>query len=205
MIGLLRKDLYMMWAYCRTFLLMMLIFVLVGTQQSENAFFVIFPMIIGMMLPVSLISFDERFHWNRVCDALPCSRALAVSAKYLLTLLVVLTIFALILLAQGIRLAGLGKLAELGRLVPLLLPLGLLGPALLMPVIFALGVEKGRLAYFVLVGIVTAIGVTFGMSEGAEPLKVEAEVPGVAAVLVSAVLYAGSWLLSIAVYRRREL
>ena len=69
MIGLLRKDLYMTAAYCRTFLLILAVFLCVGFVNEENSFFVIYPMIIGMMLPVSILSYDERFKWNLACDA----------------------------------------------------------------------------------------------------------------------------------------
>lgn len=203
MIGLLRKDLYMTFAYFRVFLLMVALFLAVGVFGHDVGMFVIvYPMIIGMMLPVSLLSYDERFHWSRSCDAMPCSRAQVVSAKYLLTLLSVLLIFALTMLGQGIKLAGSGRLAELADLAPLLLGLGLVGPALLLPIMFWLGVEKGRIAYYVAVGVVVALGVGVGMNSGGAPVfSAPVWVPTAAASL----LFAVSWLLSIRLYEKREL
>ena len=145
MIGLLRKDLYMAWAYCKTFLLILAVFIAVGLSGEENSFFILYPMIIGMMLPVSLISYDERFKWHLCCDAMPVSRAMVVSSKYVLTLLTVLLVFVATMLAQWFRLTRMGNVERLWELPGLLLPIGLVGPAILMPVIFRLGVEKGRI------------------------------------------------------------
>ena len=198
--GLLKKDLYMTWAYCRIFLLMIAIFLGVGAVSEDSEFFVIYPMIIGMILPVSLVSYDERFKWHLTCDAMPVSRAKAVSAKYVLTLLAVLTVFVLTMLTQGLRLSRTGELAALWELPGLLLPMGLLGPALLLPVIFWLGVEKGRILYFVLVGVVCALGVMMGSDLN---LRLPLSSP-LLPVAVSVLLFAASWCLSIKLYEKRE-
>ena len=205
MIGLLRKDLYMAWAYCKTFLLILAVFIAAGLAREENSFFILYPMIIGMMLPVSLISYDERFKWHLACDAMPVSRAVVVSSKYVLTLLTVLLVFALTMLAQWFRLSHLGAVEQLRALPGILLPMGLVGPAILMPVIFRLGVEKGRIFYFVLVGVVCAAAVFFG--SGQNPVNPTAEIalPGWVLVLVSLGIFLLSWPLSIALYKKREL
>ncbi len=205
MIGLLRKDLYMTASYCRSFLLILAVFLGVGLVNGENSFFVVYPMIIGMMLPVSIISYDERFKWHVACDALPVSRAQAVSAKYILTLLLVGLIFALTMLIQGIRLNRAGDLAQLWELPGMLLPVGLVGPAVLLPVIFRLGVEKGRIFYYVLVGLVAASAVIFSSGQSPEIPTAQVQLPGLALVLGSLVLFALSWGLSIVLYQRREL
>ena len=203
MIGLLRKDLYMTAAYCRTFLLILAVFLGVGMMGNGNNFFLIYPMIIGMMLPVSILSYDERFKWNLTCDALPCTRAQAVSSKYILTLLIVLLVFLLTMLVQGIRLYRLDSLEKLRELPGLLLPVGLVGPALLLPVFFWLGVEKGRLFYYLLVGLVCFAAAFFSTDPG--PADAQARLPGALLVIGSAVLFGLSWVLSVFLYQRREL
>ena len=200
MIGLLRKDLYMTWAYCRFFVVILGVFLGVGLVNGENSFFVIYPMIIG-----SILSYDERFKWHIACDALPCSRAQAVSSKYILTLLLVGLVFVLTMLIQGIRLSRAGALAQLWELPGMLLPVGLVGPAVLLPVIFRLGVEKGRIFYYVLVGLVAASAVIFSSGQSPEIPTAQVQLPGLALVLGSLVLFALSWGLSILLYQRREL
>ena len=196
MIGLIRKDLYMLWAYCRLFLLMIAVFLAVGAVNETSSFFTVYPMIIGMIVPVSLVSYDERFKWHLACDAMPVSRAKVVSAKYLLTLLAVLLVFVLTVIIHGLRLARTGDLSPLWEMSGLLLPMGLLGPAVLLPVIFWLGVEKGRLLYFVLVGVVCAAGV---MLSSDWTLRLPTGSP-LLPLAFSALLYAASWLLAIKLY-----
>ena len=205
MIGLLRKDLYMAWAYCKTFILIVAVFIAVGLMGEENSFFILYPMIIGMMLPVSLISYDERFKWHLCCDAMPVSRAAVVSSKYILTLLTVLLVFALTMLVQWFRLSRLGTPERIWELPGLLLPMGLVGPAILMPVIFRLGVERGRLFYYVLVGVICAAAVIFG--SGQNPVNPAARIamPGGVLIPVSLGIFLLSWPLSIALYKKREL
>ena len=205
MIGLIRKDLYMAWAYCKTFLLILAVFIAVGFGGEENSFFILYPMIIGMMLPVSLISYDERFKWHLCCDAMPVSRAMVVSSKYVLTLLTVLLVFVLTMLAQWFRLARTGSVERLWELPGLLLPMGLVGPAILMPVIFRLGVEKGRLFYFVLVGAVCAAAVLFGSGQNPVNPTAQLSLPGWALIPASLGIFLLSWPLSIAMYKKREL
>ena len=87
----------------------------------------------------------------------------------------------------------------------MLLPVGLVGPAVLLPVIFRLGVEKGRIFYYVLVGLVAASAVIFSSGQLPEIPAVQVQLPGLALVLGSLVLFALSWGLSIVLYQRREL
>ena len=205
MIGLIRKDLYMAWAYCKTFILILAVFIAVGLAGEENSFFILYPMIIGMMLPVSLISYDERFKWHLCCDAMPVSRAMVVSSKSVLTLLTVLLVFVLTMLAQWFRFSRSGTPERVWELPGLLLPMGLVGPAILMPVIFRLGVEKGRLFYFVLVGVVCAAAVLFGSGQNPVNPTAQLSLPGWALIPVSLGIFLLSWPLSIAMYKKREL
>ena len=87
----------------------------------------------------------------------------------------------------------------------MLLPVGLVGPAVLLPVIFRLGVEKGRIFYYVLVGLVAASAVIFSSGQSPEIPTAQVQLPGLALVLGSLVLFALSWGLSILLYQRREL
>ena len=203
--GLLRKDLYMAAAFCRTYLLILVVFLAVGAVNNENSFFLIYPMIIGVMLPVSLIGYDERFKWHVACDALPVSRAQAVSSKYILTLLIVGLVFLLTMLVQAVVMIRQGTPEKLRELPGLLLPIGLAGPALLLPVIFRLGVEKGRIFYYLLVGVVCAAAVIFSSSVTSEDPMAQVQLPGTLLVLAGAALFALSWLLAIFLYQRREL
>ena len=204
--GLLRKDLYMTWAYGRMLLLISALFLFssVFMPAEENFFFVIYPVLLGGVLPVTLLSYDERFGWNRYCDALPVSRKLVVDERYLMSLLCFLALYAVTLAVQAAVLLPKGRAADLGQLAALLPCFGLLAPAVMLPVTLRFGVEKGRLVYYFFIGMLVAAGLAFSK----QLLGVSGAIGkwGAAAVLLGVVLlFAASWLLSRRLYEKREL
>ena len=202
--GLFLKDLYMIWKYCRMLLLLVVCFTIGGAAVGSNMqlFFILYPVIVGAILPVTLISYDERFHWDRTCGTLPLKRSTIVTEKYLLTLCLACGLILLSLAVQAAVLLPRGRLADFLSLIPMELAVGLLTPSLMLPVIFRLGVEKGRLAYFVAVGVVVAVGVGVGRElDPAAPVSVPLALP----IAGSFLLFGLSWLLSIRLYEKREL
>ena len=204
--GLLKKDLYMIWAYGRMLLVMSMLF-LVGSvfmASENNFFFVIYPVLMGGILPVTLLSYDERSGWNTFCDALPVSRRLVVNERYVMSLLCFFALYALTLAVQMAVLLPQGRNEDLLQLVGLLPFFGLAAPAIMLPVTFRFGMEKGRLLYYFFIGALVAVGLIFG--NGILVGSVIIRTGGVAAVFAVAVLlFAGSWLLSVRLHEKREL
>ena len=204
--GLLRKDLYMTWAYGRTLLLISALFLAVSAlmPSEENFFFVIYPVLLGGVLPVTLLSYDERSGWNRFCDALPVSRKLVVDERYLMALLGFLVLYAVTLAVQAAVLLPRGRAGDLVQLMGLLPCFGLTAPAVMLPVTLRWGVEKGRLVYYFFIGLLVAAGLVFSK----KLLSVSGAIGkwGVSAVLLGTLLvFAASWLLSRKLYEKREL
>ena len=93
---------------------------------------------------------------------------------------------------------------ELLRTVEIMLAVGLMAPALCLPWMFKLGVEKGRLAYYAVIMLFFggSAAVTVGLREqGSVTIPAGA---GHALLLVAAVLFAASWALSAAFYKTKE-
>lgn len=204
--GLLRKDLYMIWQYGRALLAMSLVFLIVGAlpNEKDNYFFIIYPVLFGGILPVTLLSYEERFGWDKLCDTLPLSRKTVVCARYLTTLGCFLAAYGLTLMLQAIVCLPRGRAGELRELAALLPAFGLGAPAVMLPLSLCLGVEKARIAYYILVGGVAALGV-ITMQRGPS-LGGQIGAGGLAAILlVCAAVFALSWLLSIRLYEKREL
>ena len=160
-------------------------------------------MLLGSIMPITLMSYDERSHWDLYCSALPLSRKTVVNERYLLGLLCFLAFFAVTMLSQAIALLPRGRGAELGDLVGVLCLIGLLPPAVMLPICFRWGVEKARILYYVLIGVMVAGGLIFTqdlMLAGAMPLGSAAWLTPLLALL----LFAASWFLSIKLYQKRE-
>ena len=61
--GLILKDIYMMMKYCRAYLLIIIVFTAVSFVDNGNLFLVFYPTILCGMIPVNLLSYDERSRW----------------------------------------------------------------------------------------------------------------------------------------------
>lgn len=199
--GLLLKDFYMSVKYLKTFFFLIFVFSVTSVFSGDNLFTYIYPTVVASMLPVSLLGYDEKFRWNVYCDALPCSRAMVVSGKYLLSLILIIIVFLLSTVTQLIRcnINGSG-IQELSTLMPVLLSLGLLCPALVMPAVFKLGAERGRIAYYVAIGFACALGVLIPSD-----LVTGWSLPMICVVPIAVVIFVLSWLLSIQLYKKRVL
>lgn len=203
--ALLLKEFYMAKSTMRVFVAMVLIFLVTSIWANGNMFLIMYPMIITSMLPMSLLSYDEKFHWDRYCAAMPFTRSQVVSAKYVFVLLSGLAILLISAVAQGIRLLPEGK-DEYFTIMSSLLAMGLTGPAILLPIIYKLGSERARIAYYIVTGAVCALAFILPYDDinaaGAAPVAVPAPL---LICLISALLFAASWLLSIQFYKKRSL
>lgn len=206
--GLILKDLYMSAKYFRNYLLILLVFVGVSFVQEGSLFFAFYPFLLCGMIPVNLLAYDERSHWDIYCGTLPVTRDMVVSAKYLLGLLIQGIVFAASAVAQAVRIAMKGSFDWESYLVlmSLMAMLSLFSSSITLPFMFKLGVEKGRMAYYVMIFVICggAGAAGFAFNE-----QLQATIPFgtvlALGVLLAAAVYAGSWWLSMVFYRKREL
>lgn len=198
--ALLLKEFYVASKTCRSFLLVIAVFFALSFFGRNSQFFFLYPLTMVGMIPVTLLSYDERDGWDKYSLTLPCTRAQLVSAKYLIGLIFGGVVFLLVELLLLIGLSMGGNFDFLSMSSALLL-MGLLGPSILMPFVFKFGSEKGRIAYyFVLALLFAVIAFLIGMGfyeylNGFSWLVIGAAV----------LLYLGSWRLSIHFYEKREL
>ena len=203
--GLLQKDLYMIWRYGRTLLLISLVFLAVSVmgENRDNFFFVIYPVLFGGVLPVTLISYEERCGWNSWCDTMPVSRTTVVNARYVCTFLCFLALYLLTLAVQAVVRIPRGEGKALLELAQVLPAMGLVTPAVMLPVTLRWGVEKGRLVYYVVIGLLVALGLILfqnirDLGGTLPPLVMGLSLP------LTLLVFAASWLLSVRIYQNRE-
>ena len=147
--GLLIKDLYLFIKYCKAFIVIIAVFFGVSFFGEENLFYLMYPIILIGITPMTLLSYDERSHWDKYSLCLPYSRAELVSAKYLVGLLLGLAIYILAVVLIGIQMTmrGVFYLNDWLSMVFVLLILVLLFPTLILPMVFRFGVTKARIIY----------------------------------------------------------
>ena len=206
--GLLLKDWYMMKKYCRYYLFVGIGFIILSLISSGNMFFVFYPCLLCGMIPVTLLGYDERSRWTEYVGTLPYTKTQIVSAKYMIGLFTQITMLLVVCITQGAKMGieGTFVLKEFLVLMMLLLMMSSVASSLTLPFVFKYGVEKGRSAYYVMIGVVCA-GSIIATTLFREGLQNEIQLNAVWPVscLVGTGIYALSWYLSIVFYKKREL
>ncbi len=205
--GLLLKDWYMVMKYCKAYLLICLVFIGVSIMSDDNFFFILYPCILCGMIPVTLLGYDERSKWDQYCAALPYTKAQIVSGKYLLGMGTQIGMLLLSAVIQVIRMRVSGAFSwkSFSSILSMLAILSFLTPAISLPPMFRWGVEKGRMAYYISVGLVCGIS---AFVVNVSDITLLGFLPNSAAMLLlglaSLVAYGISWYLSILFYQKRE-
>lgn len=202
--GLLLKDFFTLSKSLRMFLLLILVFACMPGYNMA-----IFAVVYASLLPVTALSYDERCKWDTLAAMSPYSPAEMVISKYLLGYIGILFSAALALTVHAVY--GAFSSSPDGGYISSIAGgavSGLLIIALTMPAMYKFGVEKGRIAFFVI------LAVTFGAVAGLSALADKGELTrfslqmgtGTGIVILLAVLLLNvlSILLSIRFYSRRE-
>ena len=204
--GLLLKDWYMVMKYCKAYLLICLVFIGVSIMSDDNFFFILYPCILSGMIPVTLLGYDERSKWDQYCAALPYTKAQIVSGKYLIGMAAQIGMLVLSTVVQGIRMQVKGTFSweSFGSILSMLAAISFLAPAVSLPPMFRWGTEKGRMAYYISVGLICGISAFLVSVSG---ITVLGSLPSSTAMLLlglaSLVAYGISWYLSILFYQKR--
>ena len=199
--ALIIKDTYVIWRQMKYFLILILIFSALPSGFN-NAFAVIYT----SMLPYTALAYDERSKWDQLAAMMPYSTRDAVLSKYVFGWLCIggaavlsgLLQMALSLVVDRVFLPGVMVLSVLGAVCIL---------AISLPLMFRMGVEKGRLAMFLVIFLVCgAAGAIAHIAESVGSGTVFAfQGPVLGATLLAAlVLTAVSAPLSMRFYTKRQ-
>lgn len=193
--GLLWKDACIMIKQTKVFLVLV-----VALALMPNRFLYPYALFYAAMLPITALAYDERSKWNKLADMMPYSAGEIVACKYVMGYFLVGCVFILtaagklVFAAAGYGAPGPAEWAELA----LTACMAVILQAVNLPIMFWIGVEKGRLL-FILFGVCSIFGaVTF--LEGAEFSGAKAGLPLLA--LCAAVFAVLASLISCLVAKR---
>ena len=206
--GLLLKDWYMVKKYCRAYLLIAIVFIAISFFSNDNMFFVFYPCLLCGMIPVNLLAYDERSHWMQYSGTLPYTKTQIVSGKYLIGLLAQLTVLAATGIAHGVKMYAAGNfvLGDFAVLMLLMLIVSTLSSSICLPFVFKLGVEKGRTAYYVMVGFVCGASVlASGILRGQLMGEIQPNLILGLLAIVGISVYILSWYLSVVFFKKKEI
>ena len=152
MSALILKDYYVIFRQMRIFLLLVLVF-----SCIPGAFYSTFAVVYASMLPYTALAYDERSHWDQMAAMMPYSDRDLVLSKYVFGWLSTAAAAAASFVLQTV-LAAVWPGAE-GPSVPVILLSVCVAVCILditLPMMFRFGVEKARLAMFLITFLVCA-------------------------------------------------
>ena len=149
MLGLVKKDLLMIKGNMRQVILFLVVFLILAFQ--ENNIIVIVPVFVSMMVFITTFSYDEYNKWDAYAISLPVSRKNIVKAKYVASIIlwaIALLVTVVITGIMGLFEQNINYFEMFGMILGCVFSIVLL-EAIMFPLIFKFGVEKGRIGLFV--------------------------------------------------------
>lgn len=200
--SLLLKDLYVMKGTIVTFSIILLVFIVVGIN---NFMFLIMAFAFASIQSVSVFNQEASCRWENFAGGLPLTRKTQVLEKYvfiLIPLAVVSALTTVILLGMGIFAPERNR-PDLLMLIMMAF-LSLIIPSFTIPVLYKVGPEKGQLLSTILAGILfgAMAGGTMALDEQWDGMP--AAVP-LGAIVLSILLLAGSYCISLRIYSKKDL
>ena len=189
--GLINKYLYMIKNYCRIYAVFFVL-MFISLAFSEISYIISFLFYIPTMMIIVLMSYDERDLWDTYFNYLPVKISQVVSVKYLIGLVIIVFEVLVCSLIVGIK-----DPINLVNNVSGFIVLPLISMAITLPFYFWLGVNKARIAYYIIFGAI------FASSQFVDNGLTVVNISNVLFVLCAIFIFVISWLLSIKLYERR--
>jgi len=204
--GLLLKDIYQLKNYMRVFLVLVLFCVIIGFSGKDAIFMMYYPAVLMGMMPITLFAYDEKEKFFSLLSTLPIKKRTYVMAKYVMGILLVLLACVATGAMQGYKMIQADSFVFFDFLLvmALALAIGLIAPAIVLPLIFLLGVEKGRFVNIIVIAIALACTNIFMKLESDFQVIVDAQ-KVVYIIIGAAVLIYGvsCWITSI-IFEKKE-
>lgn len=201
--GLLMKDIYVMSRELKAMGILLLVFVLVPKSFTQS-----FAIIYASMLPITALSYDEQAKWNRLAATMPYKKRDIVLSKYIIGVAISITT---VLLATASQLVYYmvkdfpeEKMIENLATYSVLLGAAFILLSLNLPMVFKLGVEKGRMLY-IMVTVAFAV-IVVGSTEVASGIwSLPPVVLSGGSLVIGIVALLISIQISIAIYKKKEI
>lgn len=166
--GLLIKDFKIVAHNWWPYLLVIIPFV-VMSAIFDGAFYPAFLLVFSSVIPMNLITVDEKYRWQNYANCLPYSRKEIVASRYIIGAIITAGTIVINIAIQGTKIIAeyglsVSVVSRIAALTSLFLILGSLIPNIVLPFLFKFGVEKAKVMYTILLfftgaftGVITSI------------------------------------------------
>lgn len=167
MLGLIKKDLLIVKSNLKLIGIMLIIFFLMTLQNKFDITlvlpFIVMIYIFVVSLFISTFSYDEFNKWDAYAITLPNDRKNIVKSKYITSIILVISTL-MVILPLNYLISFINDSLEFSKIVSLVLGMTtgiIFVEAVMLPIIFKYGTEKGRIGLFALsisiTGIITIV------------------------------------------------
>lgn len=202
MTGLILKDFLNLKRHSKIYFILIIFYFILGIANEDFAMFGSMITVLAAILPITSIAYDEKNNWDRYALTMPISRKDLVLSRYILG---VIFLFSAFVITVPLNLI-LGSSSFFENIIAssAILAVGIILMAVIFPVLFKYGVEKGRifmmLVLFAPTGFIvllSRLGFTLPDAEAAKVLLYFLPV-------IAAAAFAVSILISVSIYRKKE-
>lgn len=152
--SLLLKDFYVITKQLKIFLIIIPVLALTTGEAMST-----FSILLGAVLPMTAIAYDERSKWNELAAMMPYSKFDLIFSKYLLGYLCMFGAALLVFIGQIIgKNNGIVVIDDDINVLLFAVMGGLIFIAINTPILFKFGSEKGRFVFIITMALVGASG-----------------------------------------------
>lgn len=202
MIGLILKDVLNLKKQARIYLILVIFYFILGIANKNSSMFSSMMAMVAVLIPITAMSYDERSKWDRYALTMPLSRATMVASKYLIGL-IFLSAACLISIIVNM-LFSITDISEYILISLASLSAGMILMALVFPLLFKFGVEKGRILLMIvlfaptaLISLLPSVGVSLPDEETIKSFIY-------AGPIIGGVIFLASFYISLSIYRKKE-
>lgn len=207
MSGLIYKEFCAMKGQLRAWLFAVLILGAYGIALKSASFIYMITSLIGIMSTLTIFTYDKMYRCDEYIAAMPVSREKIVLSKYLFLLLLDIAVTAAAVVISFLFSLLMGFSESKGDMLMAMASVfgvTILLQELLLPLIYRLGAEKGRIVFMIL-AVSPFLLITILKQQN---ITLDVELMMTAAKLMPIILVAGAFLsyyISVSVYRRKDL
>lgn len=152
MTGLLKKDFFLLKSNLKTYIIAVLFYVILGIVSDNATMMASLLTTLFAMQAITTLSWDDNAKWEPYALTMPVSRHLLVLAKYIFSFLLIMTGVVLSIISSLVScLITNAGYSPADFILPLVFAcIYSVFMAILLPVIFKLGVEKARTVMYII-------------------------------------------------------
>jgi len=206
MIGLIKKDLFIIKNNLKIILILFIVFFITGLQNSTDMSYI--PITLSVVLFLSTFSYDEYNKWDAYAITLPNGRVNIVKSKYIATIILVLitSLISLILnLLTGYINNSINFEEALSMITGITFSIILI-QSISYPIIFKFGIEKGRLllfaSIFIIISLISLIPVSINISSNIILFIEKYWI--ILLLIITSIILSISYLISKKIYLKKE-